>query len=75
MPRTLLLHHAQLLLTMDEERREIPDGAVFIEDNRITQVGPSDQLPDTADEVLDMILGDERCVVATHVLGEGAYRR
>lgn len=54
MPRTLLLHHAQLLLTMDEERREIPDGAVFIEDNRITQVGPSVQLPDTADEVLDM---------------------
>ncbi len=50
---TLLIHHATLLVTMDAQRREIADGAVFIRDHVIEQVGPSDALPATADEVID----------------------
>ena len=42
-----------VLVTMDESRREIADGAVFVRGNRIEQVGPSDQLPQQADEIID----------------------
>ena len=38
---------------MDAQRREIPDGAVFIRGPRIEAVGPSAELPATADEVID----------------------
>ena len=51
---TLLIKHAQVLATMDEERREIPDGAMLVEGGFITRVGPSGELPETADEVLDL---------------------
>lgn len=54
MPKTLLIKNAELLVTMDGERREIKRGGVYIEDNLIKQVGPSDELPQQADEVLDM---------------------
>jgi cytosine/adenosine deaminase-related metal-dependent hydrolase len=50
---TLLLRHAERVATMDEARREIADGAVLIEDNVIRAVGPSAELPDTADQVID----------------------
>jgi len=50
---TLLIHHARLLVTMDDTRREIADGAVFVRDNVIEAVGPSSELPSTADEVID----------------------
>jgi 8-oxoguanine deaminase len=50
---TLLLRHAACVVTMDDQRREIADGAVLIEDNSIAAVGPNDQLPDTANEVVD----------------------
>ena len=53
MTKTLLIRNARVLVTMDDERREIPNGAVFIRDNVIEQVGPSDQLPASADEVID----------------------
>jgi cytosine/adenosine deaminase-related metal-dependent hydrolase len=53
MTKTLLICNARVLVTMDDERREIPNGAVFIRDNVIEQVGPSDQLPASADEVID----------------------
>jgi cytosine/adenosine deaminase-related metal-dependent hydrolase len=43
-----------MLVTMDEQRREIRDGGMYIEDNRIVQAGPTSELPQTADEVLDM---------------------
>lgn len=36
---TLLLKHADMLLTMDAQRREIPDGAVLIEDHVIVASG------------------------------------
>ncbi len=54
MPKTLLVKNAELLVTMDGERREIRRGGLYIEDNVIKQVGPSDTLPQTADVVLDM---------------------
>jgi len=50
---TLLIRHATLLVTMDAQRREIADGAVFARDGVIEAVGASAQLPQTADEVID----------------------
>jgi cytosine/adenosine deaminase-related metal-dependent hydrolase len=54
MDKTLLIRHAQILVTMDNDRREISDGAMFVRGNRIEQVGTSAELPDSADEVLDL---------------------
>ena len=51
---TLLIKNAFVLVTMDEARREIHDGGLFIRDNVIEAVGPTGELPDTADEVLDL---------------------
>ena len=50
---TLLLKHADLLITMDPERRRIPDGGLFVRDNMIEQVGPSAELPEAADSIID----------------------
>jgi cytosine/adenosine deaminase-related metal-dependent hydrolase len=50
---TLLVRNAAMLVTMDGARREIPDGGLFARDGIITQVGPTDMLPVTADHVLD----------------------
>ncbi|WP_017937960.1 8-oxoguanine deaminase [Zestomonas thermotolerans] len=54
MPKTLLVKNADLLVTMDGQRREITQGGLYVEDNLIVQVGPSAELPASADEVLDM---------------------
>lgn len=51
---TLLIKNAQILVTMDDQRREIADGGLFIRDGFIEQVGPTNELPETADEVLDL---------------------
>ncbi len=51
---TLLVLHAELMATMDDHRREIPDGGLFIRDGFIEAVGPSNQLPQEADEILDL---------------------
>ena len=50
---TLLIHHAALLATMDDADTRWEDGGLYIVDNVIQQVGPSDQLPQTADELID----------------------
>jgi cytosine/adenosine deaminase-related metal-dependent hydrolase len=50
---TLLIRRARLLVTMDAQRREIVDGALFARDGVIEAVGTSGQLPATADEVID----------------------
>ncbi len=39
---------------MDATRREIQDGALFVRDQVIEQVGSTAELPQTADEVLDL---------------------
>jgi cytosine/adenosine deaminase-related metal-dependent hydrolase len=51
--KTLLIRHARVLVTMDDARREIADGAVYIRGNVIEQVGSSAELPQTADEIID----------------------
>jgi 8-oxoguanine deaminase len=51
---TLLVKHIHTLVTLDETRREIRDGALFVQDNVISQVGTTAELPQTADEVLDL---------------------
>lgn len=52
---TLLVKHIHTLVTMDDARREIEDGALFIRDGVIEFVGSSADLGDrTADEVLDL---------------------
>ncbi|MBK4733156.1 8-oxoguanine deaminase [Noviherbaspirillum pedocola] len=53
MTKTLLVRNAQVLVTMDQQRREIADGAVFIRGHVIEAVGPSSELPQTADEIVD----------------------
>jgi cytosine/adenosine deaminase-related metal-dependent hydrolase len=50
---TFLLQHADLLITMDAQRRKIADGGLFVRDNAIVQVGPTAELPPTADRVID----------------------
>lgn len=52
---TLLVRHIHTLVTMDEQRREISDGALFIRDGVIEAVGSTAELPfPAADEVLDL---------------------
>ena len=50
---TLLIRNARLLVTMDAQRREIADGGVFVRDHAIEAVGPSGELPASADVVID----------------------
>jgi 8-oxoguanine deaminase len=54
MPKTLLVKNADVVVTMDAARREIRSGGLFVEDNRIVAVGPTAELPQTADTVLDL---------------------
>ncbi len=50
---TLLVKHARMVVTMDNDRRQIADGGLFVRDNVIEMVGPTAELPDTADTVID----------------------
>jgi cytosine/adenosine deaminase-related metal-dependent hydrolase len=58
---TLLVKNSTILVTMDDQRREINDGGLFIRDGRIEQVGMTKELPSEADEVLDINPGNPRC--------------
>jgi len=51
---TLLARSADILVTMDDERRELPDAGLFVRDGIIEQVGLTEELPRNADVVLDM---------------------
>ena len=51
---TLLVKHCHTLVTLDDQRREIRDGGLFIRDNVIEQVGATAELPAIADEILDL---------------------
>src|SRR5918994_1951275 len=50
---TLLVKNAYIV-TMDNHLREIPEGGLFIRRGLIQEVGPMNELPATADEVLDL---------------------
>ena len=51
---TLLVKNATVVATMDDERREIADGGLFIRDNVIEQVGQTTELPPKGDRTLDL---------------------
>jgi cytosine/adenosine deaminase-related metal-dependent hydrolase len=51
---TLLIRNATILVTMDDHQREIPGGGLFIRDGLLSEVGSTEELPSTADEVLDL---------------------
>jgi len=51
---SLLATHADLIGTFDAKRREIVDGAIYVEDGQIIAIGPSAELPQGADEVINL---------------------
>jgi len=51
---SLLIKHATVLATMDDPGTEIEDGGLFVVDGWIRQVGATADLPQDADEVLDL---------------------
>jgi cytosine/adenosine deaminase-related metal-dependent hydrolase len=51
---TLLIKNATILVTMDDRRREITDGGLFVRDGFIEEVGLTSEIPTKADEVLDL---------------------
>jgi cytosine/adenosine deaminase-related metal-dependent hydrolase len=51
---SLLVKNARVMATMDNARREIENGGLFCEDGFIRQVGSTEELPHTADEILDL---------------------
>ena len=53
MQSTLLIKNAHVVMTMDDNHREIANGAIFIRDNVIEQVGHDANLPQHADDVIN----------------------
>lgn len=51
---TLLIKNIHTLVTMNADRQEIRNAALFVRDNVIEQVGTVAELPQTADETLDL---------------------
>lgn len=52
--KTLLFKNAELLVTMDDERREIRGGCLLVEGNRIVAVGGKELCAAPADEEIDL---------------------
>jgi 8-oxoguanine deaminase len=50
---TLLLKNAQLLVSMDDAESTWRGGGIYVEDNVIRQIGPTAELPRSADRVID----------------------
>ena len=50
---SLLVRHATLLVSMDDADSRWADGGLYVEDNLIRQVGPTNELPGQADRVID----------------------
>jgi 8-oxoguanine deaminase len=51
---SLLARNADTLVTMDGTRRELKSAGLYAEDGIIRQVGPTNELPRTADTVIDL---------------------
>lgn len=51
---TLLVKNIHTLVTMNAAREELHGAAIFVRDHVIEQVGRATELPETADEVLDL---------------------
>ncbi|WP_313621349.1 amidohydrolase family protein, partial [Pantoea septica] len=54
MQRTLLLRNAERVVCMDDARREIRNGSIYIKGDKIEAVGTADELPQSADEIIDL---------------------
>jgi 8-oxoguanine deaminase len=52
--KSLLAKNADVLVTMDGQRRELKGAGLYAEDGIIRKVGPMSELPAKADEVIDM---------------------
>ncbi len=50
---TLLIKNASTLITLDRQRRRLRNAGLFVRDNVIEQIGLNEELPATADEVID----------------------
>ncbi|MEO6457909.1 MAG: 8-oxoguanine deaminase [Chloroflexia bacterium] len=50
---TLLVKNADIVVSMDDTDTEWPRGGIFVSDGVITHVGPTAELPQTADEIID----------------------
>ncbi len=50
---TLLIQNATVVVSMDDGDSRWTDGGIFVRDNMIEQVGPSNQLPQQADRVIN----------------------
>jgi 8-oxoguanine deaminase len=51
---TLLARNADVLVTMDDSRRELRGGGLYAVDGVVRHVGPTAELPTTADLILDL---------------------
>src|SRR4051812_42067404 len=51
---TLLAKNADVVVTMDGQRRELRNAGLFARDGMIEKVGPTAELPESADLVLDL---------------------
>ena len=51
---SLLVKNADLIVTMDGQNRELKNAALFCRDGFIEQIGSQADLPQSADEVLDL---------------------
>ncbi|HEX6777709.1 MAG TPA: 8-oxoguanine deaminase [Ktedonobacterales bacterium] len=50
---SLLIKHAARIVSMDDAETVWTDGAIYVIDNEIKQIGPTDALPQQADQVID----------------------
>jgi cytosine/adenosine deaminase-related metal-dependent hydrolase len=51
---TLLIKNIEMLVTMDDQRRELQHTNIYIKDGFIQAIGSADEMPATADEVFDL---------------------
>lgn len=51
---TLLVRNASIVATFDDHRRELHDAGLFVRDGFIEQVGLTSDLPQQADDILDL---------------------
>jgi 8-oxoguanine deaminase len=51
---SLLAKNAEVLVTMDGHRRELKNADLYVEEGFIKQVGPNEELPTSADTVIDL---------------------
>jgi 8-oxoguanine deaminase len=51
---SILVKHAEVLVTMYSSRRELKDAGIFAVDGIIKEVGSTAELPQSSDTVLDL---------------------